>query len=375
MLSIKNLRSFVSQIAESKGLDEEVVGIAIAEALASAYKKDYANKEEKIEAKINERTGKPSFYSVKTIINPNEIETEQIKSPTILLDDAQKINPNAKAGDEIKVELPYQENFSRVGAQTAKQVILQKLREVEKSVVFAKFKEREEGVISGAIQKIDNRAIYVDLGKTTGVMFKNETIPGENYKLQMRMRFYVYGVESTPRGVEVFLSRAHPFFVPAIFKIEVPEISEGLVEVKGVARMPGVRTKMAVFSNTQGVDPVGACIGPKGSRIISIMNELNGEKIDIIPWSEDGLQFAINSLMPAKISEAQILERRTIKMLVTDEQIPIALGKAGQNIKLASKLTGWKIDVRLAQEPEKEIEGGVAEEVEAEESETEVETT
>ena len=375
MLSIKNLRSFVSQIAESKGLYEEVVGIAIAEALASAYKKDYANKEEKIEAKINERTGKPSFYSVKTIINPNEIETEQIKSPTILLDDAQKINPNAKAGDEIKVELPYQENFSRVGAQTAKQVILQKLREVEKSVVFAKFKEREEGVISGAIQKIDNRAIYVDLGKTTGVMFKNETIPGENYKLQMRMRFYVYGVESTPRGVEVFLSRAHPFFVPAIFKIEVPEISEGLVEVKGVARMPGVRTKMAVFSNTQGVDPVGACIGPKGSRIISIMNELNGEKIDIIPWSEDGLQFAINSLMPAKISEAQILERRTIKMLVTDEQIPIALGKAGQNIKLASKLTGWKIDVRLAQEPEKEIEGGVAEEVEAEESETEVETT
>lgn len=379
MLSIKNLQSFVSQIAENKGLEEEVVSSAIAEALASAYKKDYSHKEERVEAKISERTGKPTFYLVKTIIDPQEIETAQTKYNShkhISLDEAQNINPNSKPGDEIKIELPYYENFSRVAAQTAKQVILQNLREIEKSVVFDRFKQKEEGIVSGAIQKIDAKAIYVDLGKTAGIMFRNETIPGENYKIQTRMRFYVYGVESTPRGVEVFLSRAHPFFIPAIFKIEVPEIAEGLVEVKGVARMPGIRTKMAVHSSVQGVDAVGSCIGPKGSRIISIMNELGGEKIDIIPWAEDSLQYAINSLMPAKITEAIILPKRTIKMLVTEEQIPIALGKAGQNIKLASKLTGWRIDIRLEGEPEKEIEGGVAEEAEeVKESEEEEKTS
>lgn len=362
MINIKNLQSFILQIAEEKGLEHKIVEAILADALSLAYKKDYLHRDDRIEASISEKSGKVDFSLIKIVASPEEIEDGSIKFNNhkyIMLDEALALAPQVQVGEEIKIELPYREEFSRIAAQTAKQVITQKLKDVERGVVFEKFKDKEGQIITGAIQKIDPKAIYVDLGKTTGIMFKTETIPGEVYRVQMRLRFYVYAVESTSRGVEVFLSRSHPFFIPAIFKVEVPEIAEGIVEVKGVARMAGIRTKMAVASKIEGIDGVGACIGPKGSRIISIMNELNNEKIDIIPWSDDSLQFVINSLLPAKVIDSQVLPRRTIKALVLEDQIPIALGKSGQNIKLASRLTGWKIDVRLAGQPEQKVEGGV----------------
>jgi len=371
MLSLKQFQSYISQISDVRGLTEEDVESAILEALGIAYKKDQDLKDALVEAK-KEKNGEINFYLVKVVVSDEGVEKGEIRfnpQRQILLSEAKKINPEAKEGDKIYLPLPKIENFSRIAAQTAKQLIIQKLREAEKKSLYSEFKEKEGKVISGVIEKKDfNGNVYVNLGKILGVMFKNETIPGEVYRPGQRMRFYVYAVENTPQGVQVFLSRSHPYLVPAIFSVEVPEISEGIIEIKGVAREPGVRTKIAVSSNLPGYDPVGACIGVKGARVISIMNELNNEKIDIIPWDEDPLKFVANSLLPAKVLEVKALPKRTMLVLVPEEELPLAIGKNGQNIKLAAKLTGWQIDVRSAAQPEKAVEGGLAKPEEENES-------
>ena len=365
MINLKNLQNFILQIAEEKGLDEEMVKDALSSALAIAYKKDYAHRDDKIVATMNDKAGKVAFFLEKTVFDSDaEVSDEAVRFDEhkhMMLSDARDMKKDAEAGDEIRIPVEYKDIFSRIAAQTAKQVIQQKLREIEKTTLFDQFKDKQGEIISGTVERIDQKAIYINLGKTTGVMFKNEVIPGEVYRAQSRMRFYVYAVENTARGVEIFLSRSHPLFLPAIFKVEVPEISENIVEIKGVARIPGVRTKLAVSSSVQGIDPVGACIGPKGSRIISIMRELNNEKIDIIPYSEDEKELIANALLPAKVEEVLMLEKHTVKVIVDEDQLPIALGKGGQNIKLAARLTGWKIDVRLEHDPEETVEGGVAE--------------
>lgn len=367
MINISQLENLINQIAEDKDLTEEQVKEILLSALAAAYKKDYRHKEERVESKLDPSGKKISFFLVKTVVNDKDVENQSIKfNPyrNILLSEAKKINENVQLGQDIYIPVEYKENFSRVAAQTAKQVILQKIKELTKENTYNEFKEKEGKVVSGVIQKVDQRAVYVDLGKALGIMFKNETIPGEFYKIGNRMKFYVYGVEKKPGGVEVYLSRSHPLFLSALFVFEIPEINEGIIEIKGVARFPGIRSKLAVKSNVQGIDPVGTCIGPKGARVLSISNELNGEKIDIIEYSDDPLQYVMNSLSPAKVISGEILPKRTIKVYVTEDQLPVALGKNGQNIKLASKLTGWRIDVRLIEEPEKEIEGGIADEIE-----------
>jgi N utilization substance protein A len=359
MLNIKQIQNLIEEIGESKSLSEDQVRDAILGALSSAYKRDYRHKEERIEGKLDPSGKKIEFYLVKTVVSDDEDKINPFKQ--IKLSEALKINPNLKIGDEVRIPLEYKENFSRVAAQTAKQVIIQKLREYTKISIYDEFKEKEGRVVSGIIQKIDPKLIYVDLGKTIGYMFKTEAIPGEFYKLGNRMRFYVYAVEKTSKGVEIYLSRANPMFLAALFVFEIPEISEGIIEIKGVVRIPGIRSKLSVFSNVEGIDPVGSCIGPKGARVVNISNELNGEKIDIVLYSEDPLQYVINALSPAKVISGEILPKRTIKVYVTEDQLPIVLGKNGQNIKLAAKLTGWRIDVRLIDEPDKEIEGGSAE--------------
>ncbi len=363
MFSLKNLQNFINQISDLRGLKEEEVTNAILEALSVAYKKDNQLKDAVVKAKI-ESNGEVKFYLVKTVVDDEEVEKNLVKfnsQKNILLSEAKKINPEIKPGEEIYFSLKEPEDFSRIAAQTAKQVVIQKLREAEKHTLYNEFKEKENKVISGIIEKKDTHGnVFVNLGKILGVMFKNETIPGENYRPGQRMRFYVYAVENTSQGVQVYLSRSHPYLVPGIFSIEVPEIAEGVIEIKGVVRDPGIRTKMAVYSNLPGLDPVGACIGIKGARVISIMNELNNEKIDIIPWDEDPLKFVANSLLPAKVLEVKSLPKRTMLVLVPEEELPLAIGKNGQNIKLAAKLTGWQIDVRSAREPEKEVEGGLA---------------
>jgi N utilization substance protein A len=363
MLNLKQFQNLINQISDFRKLPEEVVEEAILDALAIAYKKDNNLKESIVKA-VKEKDGEIKFYQVKIVVADDEVEKGLVKfipSKNILLSEAKKIQPDVSVGEEIYFPLPLPTDFSRVAAQTAKQVILQKLKEAEKNSLYSEFKEKEGKVVSGTIERKDNNGnVYVDLGKILGVMFRNETIPGENYRPGQRMRFYIYAVESTPRGVQVFLSRRHPYFVPAIFTVEVPEIAEGVVEIKGVAREAGVRTKMAVYSKLENYDPVGACIGIRGARVISIMNELNNEKIDIIPWDPDPLKFVANALLPARVLEVKALPKRTMLVLVPEEDLPLAIGKNGQNIKLAAKLTGWQIDVRSAAEPEKAVEGGIA---------------
>jgi N utilization substance protein A len=360
MLSLKNFQNFIDQIAESRNLNREDVENIVLEVLSFAYKKENNLKDFVVEAK-KDKNDNINFYLVKTVVSDDISEEEMNDQKYIKLSEAKKIDPNVKENEKIYIPLPYQENFSRITAQTTKQLLIQKIKEIEKKSLYNEFKKKEGKVVTGIIEKKDpNGNIYVNLGKILGIMFKTETIPGENYKPGQRMRFYVYAVENTPQGVQVFLSRSHPYLIPAIFAIEVPEINEGVIEIKGVARDPGVRTKMAVKSNIPGFDPVGACIGIKGARIISIMNELNNEKIDIIPWDEDPLKFVANSLLPAKVLEVRLLPKRTMLVLVPPEELPLAIGKNGQNIKLAAKLTGWQIDVRSAAEPEKAVDGGLA---------------
>lgn len=363
MLSLKNLKNLISQVSESHGLNEDDVERIVLEALSLAYKKDNHLKDSLVEAR-KEKNDEVNFYLVKVVVDDEGVTKGEIKfnpQKQILLSEARKIKENINVGEKLYFPLPYQDSFSRIASQTAKQLIFQRLKELEKKSLYSEFSEKEGKIVTGVIEKRDpNGNIYVNLGKTFGIMFKNETIPGEVYRPGQRMRFYVYAVENTPKGVQIFLSRAHPYFVPAIFAVEVPEIHEGIVEIKGVARQPGVRTKIAVASNIEGYDPVGSCIGIKGARIFSIMSELNNEKIDVIPWDSDPLKFVANSLLPAKVLEVKQLPKRTMLVLVPDEEIPLAIGKNGQNIKLAAKLTGWQIDVRLATEPDKAVEGGLA---------------
>lgn len=366
MINIKQFQNLIEEISEDKDLDENEVKQTILAALAAAYKKDFRYKEERVESKLDPTGRLVEFYLVKTVVSDDDQEIKFNPYRHIKFSEALKINPSVKVGEEIRIPLENKENFSRIATQTAKQVIIQKLREITKNKIYEEFKNKEGKIISGIIQKVDQKIVYVNLGKTIGCMFRSETIPGEFYRIGNRMRFYIYAVEKTSKGVEVYLSRAHPLFISSIFSFEIPEISEGLIEIKGVVRMPGVRSKIAVKSNIENLDPVGACIGPKGARVLSISNELNGEKIDIIQYSDDPVQYVINALSPAKVISAEILPKRTIKVYVSEDQLPIALGKNGQNIKLAAKLTGWQIDVRLAEEPEKEIEGGIAK-IEAEE--------
>ena len=390
MLDLKTLKPLIRQIAEEKGLTEEKVFDALEVAFAAAYKKEYGKKMQVIRAKIGLDDGQIKFSQIKIVVDKSSIVTEEeeanlIKTSNekrnenetnenedrkikfnperhILLEEAKKIKPNIKIDDEIIIPLEIKSDFSRIAAQTAKQVILQKLKELEKETILSEFKEKEGMVINGTIQRIERQNIYVDLGKTFGVLYANEGIPGEHYKVGERKKFYILRLEEKGHGPTILLSRCHPKFVSHLFEMEVPEISEGVVEIKSIAREPGNRTKIAVDSNDENIDPVGACVGQKGTRVTTVIDELNGEKIDIIPYSEEPTKYVSSALGPAKIKEAEIIsEKREVRVFVPPDQISLAIGKNGQNVRLAAKLTGWKIDIRSALAPEETIEGGVAE--------------
>ncbi|NMB92041.1 MAG: transcription termination/antitermination protein NusA [Parcubacteria group bacterium] len=379
MIDLKLLNPLIRQISEDRGLPEEKILEAVEAALAAAYKKEYGKKAQIVKAKINPETGETKFWQVKIVVDPSEIlnpeeEAEEIAENNenkkikfnpekhILLEEALKINSKIKPGEEIIYPLEVKEDFSRIAAQTAKQVILQKLHELEKETIISEFKDKEEKVVSGTIQRIEKKVIYVDLGKTFGVLFPNEGIPGEHYKIGERKKFYVLRLEDKGHGPVIILSRAHPKFVSKLFETEVPEIAEGVVEIKSISREPGNRTKIAVSSNEENIDPVGSCVGQKGTRVATIIDELNGERIDIIPFSEEPAKYVADALGPAQVKETEVIpERREVRVFVPPEQISLAIGKNGQNVRLAAKLTGWKIDVRSAIAPEEIIEGGTAE--------------
>lgn len=384
MLDLKTLKPLIRQIAEEKGLSEQKVFEALGVAFAAAYKKEYGKKTQIIRAEINPENGKIKFWQVKTIVDKSSILTEKKEEETkknklneeeenearkikfnperyIFLEEAKKIKPDAKVGEEILFPLKVKSDFSRIAAQTAKQVILQKLKELEKETILSEFKEKEGKVISGIIQRIERNNIYVDIGKTFGILYANEGIPREHYQVGERKKFYILRLEEKGRGPTILLSRSHPKFVSQLFEMEVPEINEGIVEIKSIAREPGSRTKIAVESKDESIDPVGACVGQKGTRVTTIIDELNGEKIDIIPYSEEPTKYVASALGPAKIKEAEIIsEKREVRVFVPPDQISLAIGKNGQNVRLAAKLTGWKIDIRSALAPEETIEGGIA---------------
>jgi len=384
-MDLKVLNSALAQLEEERGIPKEKIFEAIEQALAAAYKKDYGKKGQIVRAKFDVETGKADFSQIKIVVDPEmilpdtdeESESENNtngrinnneKEPTkddeddesvklirfnpehhILLEDAQRIKKDVQPGDELEFPLETQDDYGRIAAQTAKQVIIQRIREAEKVSVMSDYGEKQGEIINGTVQRIERGNIFIDLGKTTGVLSYDEQIPGERYRQGERIRGYLYSVEETPRGVSLKLSRSHPKFIAKLFEIEAPEIASGVVEIKSIAREAGSRSKIAVYSSDEHIDPVGSCVGQRGVRVSTVMSELGGEKIDIIEWSEDPAQFIEDALSPAKIENIEIDEENKHALIeVAEDQLSLAIGKGGQNVRLAAKLTGWKIDIKGA---------------------------
>lgn len=384
-MDLKNINIAIDQIAAEKNLDKEVVLQAVKDSLASAYKKEYRQKGETIRCEFDTVTGEMQFWQMKNVVEPSMLKSEEeiakeesgevavdaddlkIKfNPDrhILLEEARQYEPNIKVGETIAFSLPpAEEGFSRIAAQTAKQVILQKLHEAEKESVLSNFKGLEETLISGVIQRIEGSNIYVDLGKATGILFAKEAIPHEKLRVGQRKKFMIMAIEDRAQGPSVLLTRLGNKFISLLFESEVPEIKENLVTIKSLAREPGERTKIAVAANEGGIDPIGACVGQKGTRIATIIEELGGEKIDIIEYSEEPGKYVAQALNPAEVKEFEILpNEREVRVYVPQDQISLAIGRGGQNVRLAARLTGWRIDVRSLTTPDQAITGGHSEE-------------
>jgi len=268
----------------------------------------------------------------------------------IMIEEARKIKPKIKAGEELKIPLKTQKDYGRIAAQTAKQVILQKIREAERETIFEEYKSKEGELISGIVQRIESKNVYIDIGKTLGILAKEEQVYGEFYRPGQRLKTYILKVEKTSKGPVVFLSRVYPKIVSKLFELEVPEISQGSVVIKSIAREAGSRSKIALESKEEGVDPIGSAVGQKGTRVMAVINELGGEKVDIVEYSENPEEYITNALSPAKIIEVKIMPKNKAVCIVSEDQLSLAIGKDGQNVRLAAKLTGWKIDIRPPEE-------------------------
>lgn len=394
MFDVKNFGKLITQVAEEKGIAADKVLEAIESSIAAAYKKEYGERGEIVKAKLNTKTGVLKFWKIKTVVdettvriveegeeeNENKIEVrrapgesfstadneDEVKLPRynperhILISEAKEIKSDVVLGEELTFPLETKEDFGRIAAQAAKQVIFQKLRGSERESILQEWRGKEGQIASGIIQRFERGHVYVDLGRTVGVMFSNESIPSEHYRSGERLRFLVLAVQEDTRLPGIILSRSHPKFVSKLFELEVPELLEGVVEIKAITREPGNRTKLAVQSHAEGVDPVGALVGQRGTRVMVVNNELGNEKIDIIEWSEDPEKLIANSLSPAKVKTVEILPRREARVFVPEDQLSLAIGRGGQNVRLAARLTGWKIDVRSQTRPEEVQEGGIA---------------
>lgn len=360
----------LSEIAEEKGLDKDEVLKMIEGALAAAFRKDYGEKDQNIVVELNADTMAMKVYDVKTVVEDAVTDPQK----EITFEDAKRIKKSYQVGDEIKTEITPKTgtNFGRIAAQTAKQVIIQKLREAERNVLFSEFKAKERQLITGIVQRIEKDTVLVDLGKTTGVLFPSEQIRGEQYRVGSRVKMLILHVEPTAKGPKITLSRSHPDVVRRLFEIEVPEVYNGVIEIKAIAREAGSRLKIAVTSLQEGVDPIGACVGQRGTRVQTVMGELGGEKIDIIEWSEDPVKFIANSLSPAKILNVTLNEEtKEAKVGAMEDQLSLAIGKAGQNVRLAARLTGWKIDI-AGDKAEEKTEAATADLIEPAEAEPDI---
>ncbi|MGG3160508.1 transcription termination factor NusA [Geobacillus stearothermophilus] len=334
----------LADLMREKGISKEVIMEAIEAALVSAYKRNFGQAQN-VRVDLNMETGTIRVLARKDVV-------EEVTDPRleISLEEAQRINPNYQIGDVVELEVTPRD-FGRIAAQTAKQVVTQRVREAERSIIYAEFVDREEDIMTGIVQRIDPRFVYVSLGKAEALLPANEQMPNETYKPHDRLKVYITKVEKTTKGPQIFVSRTHPGLLKRLFELEVPEIYDGTVEIKSIAREAGDRSKISVHSDNPEVDPVGACVGPKGQRVQAIVDELNGEKIDIVRWSADPVEFVASALSPAKVLRVIVNEeQRATTVIVPDYQLSLAIGKRGQNARLAAKLTGWKIDIKSESE-------------------------
>jgi N utilization substance protein A len=389
MIDLKTFHSALEQLEIERGIPKQKIIETIELALAAAYKRDYGKKGQIIKAEFNPETGKTEFSQIKIVVDESMLKPEEEAStlaegevgvPTpltlqsesvgkeqeepeqgeieprkvrfnlerhIMIKEARKIKKGVKPGDELVFSLETKEDYGRIAAQTAKQVIIQRIREAERESVFDEYKEKQGKIISGIVQRVEAGNVFIDLGRTTAILPREEQIRGERYRLGERIKALLFLVEQGPKGINLYFSRSHPRFLTKLFEMEVPEIANETVEIKAVAREPGSRAKIAVSSNTEGIDPVGSCVGQKGVRVGTVISELGGEKIDIVEWSEEPEVFIANALSPAKILEVETKPKtKEAKIMVAEDQVSLAIGKGGQNVRLAAKLTGWKLDIR-----------------------------
>lgn len=337
----KELILAMNELEKEKGIDKEYLLEAIETALVTAYKRNF-DSIENVKVTMDRVTGEVHIYAVKEVVEVIEDTNLQIA-----LADAKKHSKKLEIGDSVDIEI-VPKDFGRIAAQTAKQVIIQKLREAERNIAYTEYNDKKGEILSGIIQKADGAVVVVDLGKLEGIMPLKEQIPTENYKVNQKIKGYVADVVRGAKGnPQVVFSRAHSDFVRKLFEIEIPEIYEGVIEIKNVSRDPGSRSKVAVYSPNENIDPVGSCVGQKGVRIQNIINELNGEKIDVIEWNEDPAIFISAALLPAQVMAVDIKEEEKFaQVIVPDDQLSLAIGKSGQNARLAAKLTNWKIDIK-----------------------------
>jgi N utilization substance protein A len=380
MFDLKVINSVLEQLEEERGIPKEKIIEAIEMALATAYNKEYGKRGRVVRAKFDINTGKTEFFQVKTAVDESRIilaeEEEEVERAEgderpffnserhILLEDARKIKRNAELDEEIIFPLEGKTDFGRIASQTAKQVIMQKIREAEKVSVLGEYGSHEGEIVTGTVQRMERGNVFVDMNRAYGLLPYEEQIPGERFSQGERVRAYLYRVEESSRGVFLRLSRSHPKFLEKLFEQEAPEIANGTVEIKAIAREAGYRSKIAAFSKDDHVDPVGSLVGQRGVRVSTVMSELGGEKIDIIEWSPDPKTFIEEALSPAKILSIEINEEtKEARVEVSEDQQSLAIGRGGQNVRLAAKLTGWKIDIQSAKgenlaeaEPEKDAD-------------------
>lgn len=358
------MKTALEALGEERKIPKDKIVDAIEQAFAAAYKKDYGKKGQIVRAHMDVDTGKIDFYQVKIVVDDtvvrvvnqetehedydeNDTRVRYNEEHHIFLEDAQKIKSGVNLEDEIVFPLEPHDDFSRIAAQTAKQVIMQKIREAEQAVILEEFGAKEGDIITGTVDKIERGMVSIAIGRTFAIMTPEEQIPGEYYRRGERIRAYLYKVEQGPRGISIRVSRTHPKFIEALFVMESPEVASGTVEIRAIAREAGARTKIAVLSHDPSIDPVGSCVGQKGVRVSAVMSELHGEKIDIIPWDEDPAIFVANSLAPARVFDILIdEEQHTAEVDVPEDQLSLAIGRGGQNVRLAAKLTGWRIDIK-----------------------------
>ncbi|OIO30941.1 transcription termination factor NusA [Candidatus Nomurabacteria bacterium CG1_02_43_90] len=374
MLDLKQLGLALEQLEQERGIPREKIIEAIEQALAAAYKKDFGKKGQIVRAVFDINSGKTEFVQVKIVVDetavrmPEETDEEAAAKEAklneglaegeeislrrfslehdIIIEDARRIKRDAVSGDEIIFPLEAHDDYGRIAAQTAKQVIIQRIREAEKVSIIGEYGSKQGDIVQGTVQRMERGNIFVDLGKTTGLLAYEDQIPGEHYKQGERIHAYLYKVEETPRGIDVRLSRSHPKMIEKLFAQEAPEVAAGTVQIKSIAREAGSRAKIAVTSSDEHIDPIGSCVGQRGVRVSTVMSELGGEKIDLIVWSEDAKKFIEDALSPAHVQSVEINEENhQATVTVSADQQSLAIGRGGQNVRLAAKLTGWKLDI------------------------------